>query len=196
MKKVKKLGVVKAKIKRGDDVVFISGREYNRYEKSADGKVERVPYRGKVVAVDPRKRKVKVDGAMIIKKHQKANPQLNIQGGIIKKEAWVDISNIALIDPKSGEPTRVKIELRDGKKVRIAKSGEVIPSPKPFERVETTTETDEATEETNETATDEVKAEEAVEEVKEEKKAAPKKKKSKKAEKKAEEEAVDKSEEE
>jgi large subunit ribosomal protein L24 len=182
MRKEKKRGVIKAKIKRGDDVVFISGKEYNRYERTADGKVTRVPYRGKVIAVDPKVRKVKVDGAMIVKKHQKPNPQLNVQGGIIKKEAWVDISNISLIDPKTDKPTRVKLEVRDGEKVRIAKSGEVIPNPNPFVKIEKT--------ETEEVA-EEAAAEEVVEEteVKEEK---PKKKKSKKADKKTE----DKSEEE
>jgi large subunit ribosomal protein L24 len=124
-----KKGTIRSRIKRGDEVVFITGREYNRYEKSADGKVERVPYRGKVIAVDPRAGKVKVEGAMIIKKHQKANPQLNVEGGIVKKEAWINSSNVALIDPKTGKPTRVKYEVRDGQKVRVAKSGEAIAEP-------------------------------------------------------------------
>jgi large subunit ribosomal protein L24 len=126
-----KKGVVKAKIKKGDTVVFIAGKEYNRYEKVVDknGKeeIKRVPYQGKVIAVSPREGKVKVEGAMIVKKHQKPVPQLNREGGIIEKEAWVDISNVALIDPKSGKPTRVRFEERDGNKVRVAvKSGEVI----------------------------------------------------------------------
>ncbi len=190
MNKATKKGVVKAKIKRGDEVVFISGKEYNRYERSSDGKVERVPYRGKVIAVNPREGKVKVDGAMIVKKHQKANPQLNVQGGIIKKEAWVDISNVALIDPKTDKPTRVRIEERDGKKVRVAKSGEIIPMPNPFERIEKTTETEELAEEKAEAKTDEAASEEKVEEKAEEakpkKKAAPKKKEAKKEESKKE----------
>ncbi len=189
MRKQKKLGVIKAKIKRGDDVVFISGKEYNRYEKVGD-KVSRVPYKGKVIAVDPKARKVKVDGAMIVKKHRKANPQMNVQGGIIKSEAWVDISNVSLLDPKTGKPTRVKLEVRDGEKVRVAKSGEIIPTPSPFERVET--------KETGEEETVEVTKEDSVEEdveVKEEKKT-PKKKEEKKAEKKADEKSDDKSEEE
>ena len=135
MRKQKKRGVIKARIKRGDEVVFIAGKEYNRYQRTDDGKVERIPYRGKVIAVNPRDRKVKVDGAMIVKKHRKANPQLNVQGGIIKQEAWVDISNVALIDPNTDKPTRVKIEVRDGEKVRVAKSGEIIPNPNPFERI-------------------------------------------------------------
>ncbi|NNF00219.1 MAG: 50S ribosomal protein L24, partial [Pyrinomonadaceae bacterium] len=73
---------------------------------------------------------VKVEGAMIVKKHQKADPRRNVEGGILKREAWVDISNVAIADPKSGAPTRIGFEIRDGKKVRIAKaSGEIIPEP-------------------------------------------------------------------
>lgn len=122
MKEVKK-GTIRASIKKGDTVVFIAGKEYARYD--SNGK--RNPYRGQVIAVDPRNGKVKVEGAMIIKKHRKAVPQMNIEGGIIEKEAWVDISNVALIDPESGKPTRFRYETRDGKKVRVAvKSGKVI----------------------------------------------------------------------
>lgn len=116
-------GTVKSKIKRGDQVVFISGKEYNRYD--SNGK--RQPYRGKVIEVDARNGKVKVEGAMIVKRHRKAVPQLNQEGGIKEQEAWVNVSNVALIDPESGKPTRVKIEERDGEKVRVAKSGKVIP---------------------------------------------------------------------
>ena len=118
-----KTGTVKSKIKRGDQIVFIAGKEYNRYD--AAGK--RQPYRGKVMEVDARNGKVKVEGAMIVKRHKKAVPQMNIEGGIKEQEAWVSISNVALVDPETGKPTRVKIEVRDGKKVRVAKSGKVIP---------------------------------------------------------------------
>lgn len=122
MKEVKK-GTIRAGIKKGDMVVFIAGKEYARYD--SNGK--RNPYRGQVIAVDPRNGKVKVEGAMIIKKHRKAVPQMNIEGGIIEKEAWVSISNVALIDPETGKPTRFRYEERDGKKVRVAvKSGKVI----------------------------------------------------------------------
>ncbi len=122
MKTVKK-GTIRAGIKKGDTVVFIAGREYNRYD--TNGK--RNPYRGQVIQVDPRNGKVKVEGAMIMKKHRKPVPQMSIEGGIIEKEAWVDISNVALLDPESGKPTRVRYEIKDGKKVRVAvKSGKVI----------------------------------------------------------------------
>lgn len=135
MKTVKK-GTVKSKIKRGDQVVFIAGKEYNRYDSAG----KRQPLRGKVIEVDARNGKVKVEGAMIVKKHQKAIPQLGKEGGIIEKEAWVSASNVALIDPETGKPTRVKTEVRDGQKVRIAKSGKVIPTPD--SRVKTTTKTE------------------------------------------------------
>ena len=142
MKTVKR-GTLKSRIKRGDQVVFISGKEFARYD--SNGK--RQPFRGKVIAVDPRNGKVKVEGAQIVKKHQKAIPQLNKEGGIIEKEAWVDISNVALVDPETGKPTRVKYEVRDGQKVRVAKSGKVIADPdiryRKAERREANTETEE-----------------------------------------------------
>ena len=121
-------GTVKSKIKRGDQVVFVAGKEYNRYD--SNGK--RQPFRGKVIEVDSRSAKVKVEGAMVVKRHRKAVPQSNIEGGIIEQEAWVDISNVALIDPETGKPTRARIEERNGEHVRVAKSGKVIPLPQTF----------------------------------------------------------------
>lgn len=118
-----KTGTVSSRIKRGDQVVFVAGKEYNRYDSAG----KRQPFRGKVIAVDARKGKVKVEGAMIVKRSRKPVPQLNREGGIFEQEAWVDVSNVALIDPETGNATRVKYEVRDGEKVRIAKSGKVIP---------------------------------------------------------------------
>ena len=120
--KTVKVGTVKSRIKRGDQVVFIAGKEFNRYDSAG----KRQPYRGRVSAVDARNGKVKVEGAMIVKRHRKPMPQMNREGGIIEQEAWVNISNVALIDPDTGKPTKVKYEERDGKKVRVAKSGKVI----------------------------------------------------------------------
>ena len=127
MKTVKK-GTVKSKIKRGDQVVFIAGKEYARYDNDGN----RQPLRGRVIAVDTRNGKVKVEGAMLVKKHQKAVPQLNKEGGIIEREAWVDISNVAAVDPETGKPTRIKYEIRDGNKVRVTKSGKVLSEPEPI----------------------------------------------------------------
>lgn len=136
MSKQKKRGTLRSKIKRGDEVVFIAGKEYNRYEKGDDGKAVRVPYRGKVIEVDPGAGRVKVEGAMLVSKHQKAVPQMNIEGGIKRREAWVDTSNVALVDPDTGKPTRVRYELREGSKVRVAVSGAVIPEPVKFQKAE------------------------------------------------------------
>jgi large subunit ribosomal protein L24 len=125
-----KTATVNSRIKRGDQVVFIAGKEYNRY----DNQGKRQPYRGKVIAVDARNQKVKVEGAAIVKKHVKPVPQLNREGGIKQQEAWVSISNVALIDPESGKPTRVKYETRDGKKVRVGASGKVLPETNDYKR--------------------------------------------------------------
>ena len=141
--KTVKTGTVKSKIKRGDQVVFVAGKEYARYD--SDGK--RQPLRGRVIAVDARSGKVKVEGAMIVKRHKKPVPQLNQEGGIKEQEAWVDVSNVALIDPETGKPTRVRLEVRDGQKVRIAKSGKVIPTPDVFGKKEPKRDSDETVEE-------------------------------------------------
>ena len=125
-------GTVRSRIKRGDQVVFIAGKEYNRYDSAG----KRQPYRGRVIAVDAAAGKIKVEGAMLMKKHQKPVPQLNREGGIVEREAWVSISNVAIIDPETGTPSRVRYEERDGKKVRVAKSGKVIPEPEVFGKKE------------------------------------------------------------
>jgi len=79
--------------------------------------------RGRVLEVLPSEFKVKVEGVGMIKRHQRANPQSNRGGGIIDKEAYINISNVQLIDPETGKPTRVKYQSgSDGGKVRISKS--------------------------------------------------------------------------
>ena len=101
-----------AKIKKGDTVVVLSGKD-----KGKTGEVTRaVPKDGKVV----------VSGVNIAVRHKKPS-QTNPQGGLERSEAPMHISKVALADPKSGKPTRVRFEVRDGKKVRVAvKSGEAI----------------------------------------------------------------------
>ena len=100
-------GTKRAKIKRNDQVVIIAGRDKGK--------------RGRVLEVLPGKGKVKVEGAGIIKKHQRANPSNNRGGGIIDMEAYLDISNVQLIDPDSGKPTRARYEVQsDGTKTRVA----------------------------------------------------------------------------
>ena len=104
----------RAKIKKNDQVVITTGRDKGK--------------RGRVLEVLPARGKVKVEGANVIKKHQKANPGLNRGGGIIDKEAYIDISNVQLIDPDSGKPTRVRYETQgDGTKARVAaRSGQSV----------------------------------------------------------------------
>ena len=102
-------GTKRSRIKKGDQVIVIAGRDKDK--------------RGRVLEVSPLRGKVKIEGAGMIKKHQKANPQSSRGGGIIEKEAWIDISNVQLIDPQSGKPTRVRYEIQgDGSKVRVATS--------------------------------------------------------------------------
>ncbi len=103
---------MKLKIKTGDTVKVITG-DHKGTE-------------GKVLQVDREKNKAIVEGVNTVSKHEKPSAK-NPQGGIVKKEAPIHISNLSLIDPKSGEATRVGYEERDGKKVRFAKkSNEVI----------------------------------------------------------------------
>ncbi len=106
------LNRMKLKIKTGDTVRIIAG-DHKGVE-------------GKVMTVDREKNKAIVEGANMVSKHQKPSAQ-SPQGGIVKKEASIHISNLSLIDSKSGETTRVGYEMRDGKKVRFSKkSNEVI----------------------------------------------------------------------
>ncbi len=113
-----KKGTKRSKIKKGDQVIVMVGRDHNKYNKQG----ERVPHRGRVLEVSPARGKVKVEGAGVVKKHQRANPGGGRQGGgIIEKEAWIDISNVQLIDPDTGKATRVKYLVEgDGSKTRVA----------------------------------------------------------------------------
>lgn len=102
----------KFKIKKGDTVIVLTGND--------KGKT------GEVLSMLPKDAKLLVKDVNIIKKHQKPDAK-NPDGGIIKKEAPIHISNVSLIDPKSGKATRISIKREEGKVQRIAKkSGEVI----------------------------------------------------------------------
>ncbi|ACU92711.1 MULTISPECIES: 50S ribosomal protein L24 [Capnocytophaga] len=103
--------MMKLKIKTGDTVKIIAGEEKGK--------------EGKVLRVDREKNRAIVEGLNLVKKHTKPNAQ-NPQGGIVEKEASIHISNLALIDPKTKKTTRVGIEERDGKKVRISKKSNVV----------------------------------------------------------------------
>jgi large subunit ribosomal protein L24 len=100
-------GTKRAKIRKNDQVVVIAGRDKGK--------------RGRVLEVVPGEAKVKIEGVGMIKRHQKASPQSNRGGGIIDKEAYINISNVQLIDPQSGKPTRVRYQSGgDGTKIRVA----------------------------------------------------------------------------
>ena len=101
-----------AKIKKGDKVVVTTGRDKGRS--------------GEVVQVMPREDRAIVRGVNVVKKHQRQT--MNQEGGIISKEAAIHLSNLAIVDPKDGKPTRVGFKvLEDGRKVRFAKrSGDLI----------------------------------------------------------------------
>jgi large subunit ribosomal protein L24 len=101
------------KIKKGDHVIVLAGRDKGKH--------------GEVIKMIPKENRALVRGVNMVRRHQKQSA--STEGGIISKEATIDLSNLALEDPKDGKPTRIGYKfLADGKKVRFAKrSGEVIP---------------------------------------------------------------------
>lgn len=104
--------MAKFKIKKGDQVIAIAGRDKGK--------------KGEVLKVLTKERRAVVSGINTVKKHEK--PSQTGNGGIVTKELPIHISNIALVDPKSGMATRVGFKsLKDGQKSRVAKkSGEII----------------------------------------------------------------------
>ena len=104
--------MIKLHIKKGDMVYVLSGEDRGTT--------------GRVLSVDPAKQRAIVEGVNVITKATKPTAKYP-QGGLIKKEAPIHISNLSLIDPKSGKPTRIALKRVDGKCVRIAKkSGQEI----------------------------------------------------------------------
>lgn len=104
------------KIKKGDRVIVLTGRDKGK--------------QGEVLSVSPKENRAVVRGVNIVRRHTRQTAQT--QGGIVSKEAPIDLSNLAVEDPKDGKPTRVGFRvLEDGRKVRFAKrSGEQIPERK------------------------------------------------------------------
>ena len=96
------------KLRVGDTVMVISGKDAGR--------------RGKVLKADHKRGRVVVEGVHMIKRHTRPNPQKRIQGGIVEREAPVEVSNVMVVSPDSGKTTRVGYKkLDDGRKVRVAK---------------------------------------------------------------------------
>lgn len=99
-------------VKTGDKVKVITGKDKGK--------------EGVILKTLPKKDRVIVEGVNIVKKHKKAS-QSNMTGGIIEEEAAIHVSNVMLIDAKTGEPTKVGYKIEDGKKVRVSKkTGEII----------------------------------------------------------------------
>jgi len=98
----------KVKIKKGDEVVVTVGRSRGA--------------RGRVLRVYPNDGTAIVERINMVKKHTRANPQQQVQGGIVEREAPIQLSNLRLICPESGQPTRVgRRRLEDGTSVRVSK---------------------------------------------------------------------------
>ena len=98
-------------IRRNDNVVVTTGRDSGK--------------RGRVLKVLPEKNRVVVEGVNMIKRHTRPNPQRNIKGGIVEREAAVHASNVQLVCPECGKPTRIgRRVLGDGRKVRFCRKCE------------------------------------------------------------------------
>ena len=103
----------KLKVKKGDEVIVLAGKDKGK--------------KGKIVKVIPEDRRVVVSGINKIKRNQKPNPGRGLAGGIVEMESPMHVSNVALVDPKTGKGTRVGYKIENGSKVRVARgSGEVI----------------------------------------------------------------------
>jgi len=97
-----------AKIRRDDEIIVLAGKDKGK--------------RGKVTKVLTQEGKVFVEGVNLVKKHQKPVPQLQQPGGIVDKEAPLDVSNVAIYNSATGKADRVGFRFEDGKKVRFFKS--------------------------------------------------------------------------
>ena len=96
------------RIRKNDTVVVISGKDRGK--------------RGRVIEVMPKAGRVRVEGVNKVKRHTRPNPQKNVKGGIVERENPVHVSNVALVDPKTEKPTRIKMTvLGDGSRSRVAK---------------------------------------------------------------------------
>jgi large subunit ribosomal protein L24 len=98
-----------ARIRRDDEVIVISGKDRGK--------------RGKVLRVVPKQDRVFVEGLNIVKRHQRPTQTASGQqaGGVIEREGPIHVSNVMLIDPKDGKPSRIGIQIEDGKRLRVAK---------------------------------------------------------------------------
>ncbi len=101
-----------ARIRTDDEVIVIGGKDRGK--------------RGKVLRVEPKRNRVYVEGLNIVKRHQRPQQVAGAQraeqvGGVIEKEGPIHLSNVMVVDPKDDKPTRVGVEIEDGRRYRIAK---------------------------------------------------------------------------
>jgi len=98
-------------IRKNDNVVVTAGRDSGK--------------RGRVLKVLPARNRLVIEGVNIIKRHTRPNPQRNVKGGIVEREASLHASNVQLVCPECGEPTRIgRHVLADGRKVRVCRKCE------------------------------------------------------------------------
>jgi large subunit ribosomal protein L24 len=100
------------KVRQGDEVIVVSGKDKGK--------------KGRVLRVEPARQRVYVEGLNIVKRHQKPRQVAGAQraeqvGGVIEKEGPIHVSNVMVLDPKDGKPTRVGIVREDGHRFRVAK---------------------------------------------------------------------------
>jgi large subunit ribosomal protein L24 len=96
------------KIKKGDTVEVISGKDAGT--------------RGRVLVIDRSRERLVIEGVNMIKRHTRPNPQKNVKGGIVEREAPIHVSNVMVVSPDSGQRSRIGFRiLDDGRKVRVAK---------------------------------------------------------------------------
>jgi large subunit ribosomal protein L24 len=101
---------MKLSVKKNDEVLVIAGRDRGK--------------RGRVLRVEPDKSRLVVEGVNVIKRHTRPNPQRNVKGGIVEREATIHASNVMVVDPDSNKPTRVgRRTLEDGRRVRVSRRG-------------------------------------------------------------------------
>jgi len=96
------------KIRRDDEIVVLAGKDKGK--------------QGKVLKVLPSEDRLVVEGVNLMKKHQKPNPQLGVAGGIVEKEASIHVSNVAVVNPKTGKADRIGFRVEGENKVRVFKS--------------------------------------------------------------------------
>jgi large subunit ribosomal protein L24 len=101
-----------ARLKSGDEVIVIGGKDRGK--------------RGRILRVEPKNQRVYIEGLNMIKRHQRPRQVAGAQraeqvGGVIEREGPVHVSNVMLVDPKEGKPTRVGIELHEGKRLRVTR---------------------------------------------------------------------------